>query len=177
MAILILVFLVKPKEKRKAELNTKPTDYVPTSELIRRTEENIASTRALLDETRAKEGKEIINQRDKSASDSGGYEEYEITGVHIPSRKNYVLNFCSEYDGLELRHEKNNKFSDRAIAVKHDGKKIGYIAESEVEEIHKIIMNTFKAYIVEIDYDGSCLTVQLAIEYKRTAKKPAGNTV
>lgn len=69
-----------------------------------------------------------------------------------------------EYDELELKHEKNNKFSNRAIVVKHEGKKIGYVAESDVEVVHGIIENQFKSHISEIDYDGSYLTVRIEIE-------------
>lgn len=167
IGILGFIFLIKsnkPNPKPKSELNKKPDDYVPTSELIRRTEERIASSKALLAEIRANEGNETVLENTESESETGIYEEYEITGVHIASRKNYILNYCAEYDELELKHEKNNKFSDRAIVVKHDGKKIGYISESDVEEVHGIIKNPFTSHIAEIEYDGSYLTVQIGIE-------------
>ena len=48
--------------------------------------------------------------------------------------------------------------------MKHDGKKIGYISESDVEEVHGIIKNPFTSHIAEIEYDGSYLTVQIGIE-------------
>ena len=167
IVILGLIFLIKsnkPNPKPKSELNKKPDDYVPTSELIRRTEERIASSKALLAEIRANAGNETVLDNTESESETGIYEEYEITGVHIANRKNYILNYCAEYDELELKHEKNNKFSDRAIVVKHDGKKIGYISESDVEEVHGIIKNPFTSHIAEIEYDGSYLTVQIGIE-------------
>lgn len=167
IVILGLIFIIKsnkPNLKPKSEIKIKPDDYVPTSELIRRTEERIASSKALLAEIRANEGNETILENTESESETGIYEEYEVTGVHIASRKNYILNYCAEYDELELKHEKNNKFSDRVIVVKHDGKKIGYIAESDVEEVHGIIKNPFTSHIAEIQYDGSYLTVRIGLE-------------
>ena len=171
IVILGLIFIIKsnkPNPKPKPEINKKPDDYVPTSELIRRTEERIASSKALLAEIRANEGNETILENTESETGTGTgtgiYEEYEVTGVHIASRKNYILNYCAEYDELELKHEKNNKFSDRAIVVKHDGKKIGYIAEYDVEEVHGIIKNPFTSHIAEIEYDGSYLTVRIGLE-------------
>jgi hypothetical protein len=162
ITILVLILILKPDNKPKSELNKNSEDYVPTSELIRRTEERIASSKALIAEIRAKEGNETILEN--AESETGNYEEYELTGVHIPNRKNYVLNYCNEYDELELKHEKNNKYSDKAIVVKHNGKKIGYIAEYDVEEVHEIIKNPFTSHIAEIEYDGSYLTVRIALE-------------
>lgn len=167
IAILILVFMIKPKSKPKSDMNPKSNDYIPTPELIKRTEERIASSKALLAKIKANEGTETIIESNETESESySGYKEFEITGVHIPSRKNYILNYCSEYDKLELKHEKNNKYSDQAIVVKHDGKKIGYIAEYDLDEVHEIISKRFTSHITEINYDGSYLTVYLALEYE-----------
>ena len=164
--ILGLVFIVKSNNQKKpiSKLNNKPDDYVPTSELIRRTEERIASSKSLLAEVKANEGNETILENTNSESETGIYEEYEVTGVHIASRKSYIINNCTEYDEIELKHEKNNKFSDRAIVVKHNGKTIGYIAEYDVEEVHGIIKNPFTSHISEIEYDGSYLTVRIGLE-------------
>jgi len=92
-------------------------------------------------------------------------ESFEVTGVHIVSRKNYIISYCSIFDEVELIHEKNNKYSKRAIAVKHDGRKIGYIPEYNVEEVHKILKKDYEANIEEINYDGSYLSVHALISY------------
>lgn len=92
-------------------------------------------------------------------------EDYEVTGVHVFSRKNYIINFCEEYDHVELFHDVNNEYSSEAIGIKHENKIIGYISRHDVEEVHKIIKMTHKAHISEIDYDGSYLNVRVEIEF------------
>lgn len=167
MAILalVLVLIIKSNKNRKTGSPNKPTNYVPTSELIRRTEERIAASKTLLAEIKNNKVDETIIAGAELEVESENHEEYEVTGVHIPNRKNYILNYCAEYDQVDLKHEKNNKYSDRAIVVKHNRKTIGYIAEYDVEVIHEIIAKPYKAIITEIGYDGSFLTVRLTIGY------------
>ncbi len=87
------------------------------------------------------------------------FKDFEITGVHLPSRKGCIIQYCFKYDEIELKHEKGNKFSNRAILIKNNGFKIGYIPEYQVEEFHKIICNPFTAFISNICFDGSYLVV------------------
>lgn len=166
--ILGLIFIIKSNNESntisKSELNKKSDDYVPTSELIKRTEKRIASSKALLAKISANEGNETILDNTDSESETVICKEYEVTGVHISSRKNYIINYCTEYDEIELEHEKYNKFSNRAIVVKHEGKKIGYIAKYDVEEVQGIIKKPFTSHISKIDYDGSYLTVRIELE-------------
>lgn len=107
----------------------------------------------------------LTNETFSSVTASGDldYAEFEVTGVHIAGRKNHILNNCAEYDTVTLKHEKNNEYSDRAIVVKHEGRKIGYIAEVDVEEVHEIISEPFDAHISSIDFDGDYLSVTIAI--------------
>jgi len=90
---------------------------------------------------------------------------FEITGVHIEGRKKYIINYCSIFDEIELIHEPNNKFSKRAIVVKHNGRKIGYIPEYDVEEVHEIIKRPYEANIDEINYYSSYLSVQAMVRF------------
>lgn len=164
IAILIIFILLTPRSKPKTGRNNKLSDYVPTSDLINQTEERIASSNALLAKTRANEGIDITIGSEEQ--DFGGYEEFELTGVHIPKRKKYILKNCAENDVVELRHEKNNTFSDKAIIVTHNGAEIGYIAEHDLHEVHEIISNPFTSHITAIDFDGSFLAVYIALDYK-----------
>ena len=139
--------------------------HKPNSELNKITEVRTSSVDILLAEIRAQESIEAVIESNESELGSGIYEEYEVTGVHIAHCKNYILKYCEEYDELELMHEKYNKYSEKAISVKHDGEKIGYIREYDVDEVYEIIMNPYTSHIAKIEYDGLYLTVHLALRY------------
>lgn len=168
-AILILFVLIRNGRKPKTERNTNPNDSVPTSEFIKRTEERIASSNALLAEIRANEGNDTVNESEEGDLYTGGYGEFELSGVHIPKRKKYILNYCAENDAVELTHEKNNSYSDKAIVVTHNGAEIGYIAAHDLDEVHEIISNPFTSHITAIDFDGSYLAVYIALDYEDKA--------
>lgn len=92
--------------------------------------------------------------------------DLEVVGVHIPIRKNYILEFCKVGDDVTLEHEKKNKVSNRAILVRHNGKKIGYIREMYVEDIHQYMQGEIRAHILSIELDIKYLTVEITIGYK-----------
>lgn len=152
----ILIFFAANSGK-KTEVK-KPDAFSPsTSELLLRAEIRIQESKKLL--------KDIRNKYPKVKQNFENENEYEVTGVHIANRKKYIIENCIEYDEVELLHEKKNKYSEKAVAVKHLNKIIGYISESENEEVLEIIEKNYDAKIIEIDYDGGYLTVKIIIEY------------
>lgn len=92
-------------------------------------------------------------------------EDYEVTGVHIPHRKNYILSNVDIIDSVEIYHQKSNKFSDKAIAVKHGNKVIGYISEIDIEKVWPILEKEHQAFIAAVDYFDNYLAVEITIEY------------
>jgi hypothetical protein len=92
-------------------------------------------------------------------------DEFEVVGVHVQNRKNYIIDTCLEGSEVELVHEKGNRYSKRAVAVRHYDKRIGYIAEEDLDEIHMIISKDFDAYLSTVDFDGAYLKVKITIEY------------
>ena len=99
---------------------------------------------------------------------------FELTGVHIGQRKNYLLNYCEEYDPVVLKKEKNNPASKLAIAVKHENKLIGYIAERDLDEVHGFYENISQSFIASIEYDGDCLNVEIDVEHEIVKRKKKG---
>jgi hypothetical protein len=116
-----------------------------------------ARLRLLEIQTQKEEERRLKNFNDSNA--------FEVTGVHISDRKKYITYYCQEYDMVTLTHEKNNTYSNRAIVVKHNNKRIGYISENDLEYVHDIIKNNYEALITSIDFDGSYLNVIINIEY------------
>lgn len=150
--IFVVVNSGKKEEIRKPNPNS-PT----TSELLLRTEFRIQESKKLLDEIKTK--------YPKAPQKFGNENEYEVTGVHIPNRKKYILENCSENDEVEIFHEKKNTYSEKAIAIKHFNKIIGYISQYENEEVHEIIEDNYEGKISEIEFENGYLTVKIIIEY------------
>jgi len=94
-------------------------------------------------------------------------EELEVKGVHIARRKNYILNYCDEYDDVTLFHDKNNKHSDTAVGIRHEGTLIGYLSSTDREDIGFELEMEHRSYITTIDYDGSYLDVHVQIDFVR----------
>lgn len=156
--ILIGIFIfVVVNSGKKAEVKKQDTLSPTASELLLRTEIRIQESKKLLEDIRHNYPK--VTQYFENEN------EYEVTGVHIANRKKYILENCTEYDEVAVFHEKKNKYSDRAVAVKHLDKIIGYISESEIEEVFEIIEKNHEAKITEIDFDSGYLTVKIVIEY------------
>lgn len=94
--------------------------------------------------------------------------ETYIAGVHVPTRKKYILDLCSEGDDLWLKHDKRNRYSKKAIALQDcDYKLIGYIPEIYCDEVMTILDKKHKCTISEIKYDGSYLDIFVKIEVEK----------
>lgn len=116
-------------------------------------------------------GFNLVIDDEKESGKEYYVETFELTGVHIPKRKNYLLNYCEEYDQVTLQHEEKNPASKRAIAVKHENKLIGYISEADLDDVHKFLDRISQAFISAIDYDGKRLDVEIEIEYEIPSRK------
>lgn len=92
--------------------------------------------------------------------------EFPVVGVHIAVRKNHILYSCKEGDYVELKHEKTNKYSNRAIMVRCNDKKIGYIPEIDLDEAHEILDRLVIAFISGISYDYDYINVHIKVCYK-----------
>ncbi|WZL88326.1 BRCT domain-containing protein [Salinimicrobium sp. 3283s] len=98
-------------------------------------------------------------------------EYYDITGVHIPSRKDYILNHCEELDPVFLRKEPSNPVNPEAVAIYHYEQLIGYIPDIDLDDVHKYYDRISDASISEIEYDGDFLRVEINVEHEITRKK------
>lgn len=113
---------------------------------------------------------DAVSQRETTWSDSDlAFHTYEVVGVHIAARKNHILYSCKEGDYVELKHEKTNKYSNRAIMVRCNGKKIGYIPEVDLEDAHEILNREVASFIIKISDDYDFLSVYIKVGY---TKKP-----
>jgi hypothetical protein len=83
--------------------------------------------------------------------------ELEIAGVHVPTRKSFIKNYCEELDMVELVPEPRNKFDKNAIKVRCNERLIGYIPSSDTQEVN--------AYLSYKNYDKGYLTAEIIIEY------------
>ena len=91
---------------------------------------------------------------------------FDLTGVHIASRKTYILNNCEIGDEVELIPEPTNEYDSNAIIVKHNNKTIGYVPAVETSEIKPMISNNYFAVITFIDDFDGFLEVSITIEEK-----------
>lgn len=95
-----------------------------------------------------------------------------LAGVHIASRKKYILNNGWDSMPVDLEPEPKNKHDKEAIAVKHEGKLIGYIPSDKTHLIHPILSKSYEAQFDSMDEEDSYtnpgethLTVYLRIDY------------
>jgi len=95
-----------------------------------------------------------------------------LAGCHLPTRKNYILKNGWDTMPVDLEAEPTNKFDKNAIAVKHEGKLIGYIPEDKTHLVHPILEKEYEATFDSMDEEESYskpgethLTVYLRINY------------
>lgn len=111
-----------------------------------------------------------VAERESTWADSKlEFDIYQVVGVHIAARKNHILYSCKEGDYVELKHEKTNKYSNRAIMVRCNGKKIGYIPEVDLDDAHEILDSEVASFITKISDEYDFLSVYIKVGYK---KKP-----
>jgi hypothetical protein len=90
---------------------------------------------------------------------------FEVVGVHIASRKDYIINNCEEYESVELFFDINNKYSDQAIAVQHEETVIGYIKEEDCSVVREFMNHPegYNAFISALSVSDSYLHVEIHI--------------
>ena len=91
------------------------------------------------------------------------YDEFEITGVHINYRKEYIINFVKIKYPIKLQRERDNVYSENAIKIMCEGAHIGYVTELDVEEVGNIIEGDYFAFISVLDFDGGYLDLHFKI--------------
>lgn len=162
--IIIVIFIITSSNKSisKNEADSETINQTESKiDYVKETEERIASSKKLLSKIRD----DKKNEADIKDKDFKNERLFTITGIHVGGRKNYILDYLTDFDEIKLKHEENNKYSDRAIVVKHGKKKIGYIPEKEVEGIHKILIKPHISRIYEIEERGNFVSVSGCIRY------------
>lgn len=116
---------------------------------------------------------EISSEEDESMLPEDG-KEYEfflktyIAGVHVASRKKYILDCCSPGNYMWLSHDKKNRYSKKAISIRDwDYTLLGYIPEIYCDDVMPILDKDHQCRISEIKYDGSYLDVYIIIEVEK----------
>jgi len=94
------------------------------------------------------------------------YETFDVVGVHTSDNKHYILTCCNEMDVVKIRKEPHNRFNPRALAIDHEGYKIGYIRDADLDEVEELIKGSYMAGLKSIDYEDDFLTVTLMIAYQ-----------
>jgi len=94
------------------------------------------------------------------------YETYEVTGVHLPENKFFIINYVSVKDPLTLKSEPTNIYDPRAIAIYHKNSKIGYIADHDLEEVHEIMKQKHVAGVESKTLHGDWLDLYINIYFE-----------
>lgn len=103
-----------------------------------------------------------LNSIDKDIRELKGIKIYPIAGVHL-NNKNYVIKQCNENDKVHLVAQPENEFDENAIGVFHDNKQIGFIPATDTDEIHKLLPDSYYAYIHSKDYHDGYLDVKIEV--------------
>ena len=160
IVVTISIFVIISSNKGVTKSETK-TKNEPEIDYLKETQERIESSKKLL--TKIRDDKK--NDADSKDLKYKNEKIFTITGIHVGGRKNYILDYLTDFDEINLKHEKNNKYSDRAIVVRHNKKKIGYVPEKEVEGIHKILFKPHISRIYEIEEQGNFVSAYGCIRY------------
>lgn len=158
LLIILIFFLIFAFFSSKK--NKKPPEDLfskATSDLLINTSDTIKRSQKLLDEINA--------EKQLKRSFFKKYETFEITGVHIPDRKNRIIKTCLIDDQVLLSREPNNKFDLNAIVVENYKGKIGYIQSADTSYVHSILEKEHYAYISYLDNNDNYLTVEITIEF------------
>ena len=108
----------------------------------------------------------IRNNNSNLKLDFDNVDSFELKGVHISSRKGYILANCNDYDEVFLNHDKENKYSSTAISVSHLDTIIGYLPDESTSHILKIINSQpYKSYIESSSYFDEFLDVYIGLEW------------
>lgn len=91
------------------------------------------------------------------------YDEFEVTGIHVDNRKNYILQFINLKYPIKLQHEKVNEYSNTAVQVLHDGFVLGYIRDEDSDEVMNISFGDYFAYVSQKYLDGTYLTLYIKV--------------
>tara|TARA_R100000306_G_C4378599_1_gene143143 strand:+ start:4139 stop:4549 length:411 start_codon:yes stop_codon:yes gene_type:complete len=92
-------------------------------------------------------------------------ETFELAGVHIPERRNYILQFVKWRHPVLIYHESNNRFSKQALAVQHTSVIIGYVPEYMITEVRPLLEKKHQVLIESVDFSGGYLEVKVSVYY------------
>lgn len=88
----------------------------------------------------------------------------ELTGVHIPETKGFILSFCKKGDPVSLEFEPENQYDSKAIKVLHGTSPIGYISKADNEEVGKFMRKyDYHSFIYKLNSAGGYLEVEIGL--------------
>lgn len=90
----------------------------------------------------------------------------EVAGVHISSRKRIIQYHLETHDDIKLVPEPKNPVNNKAIAIKSDRGKIGYVSEDDLELVWDIFDRITEAHVADIDALDEYITVEIDIYYR-----------
>ncbi|GAK96810.1 hypothetical protein JCM19294_1119 [Nonlabens tegetincola] len=143
--LIILLFIIKGSTSKDKHLQAQLDKYIEREGYI------------------VKEVKTLKKDLKKLEAKLKGYQEYEIAGVHISKRKNYILDNCNEGDEITLKPEPNNPVDENAIAIYHESKHIGYVRAIDIDKLKDTVNDIYSAYIEKIEV-GYHFTVTFMIK-------------
>ncbi|AZB21932.1 hypothetical protein EG338_07560 [Kaistella haifensis] len=77
--------------------------------------------------------------------------DFEITGIHISDRFDYLVNECEIGEVLSLIEDDLNRYDSHAVKIMHRRKTVGYISSSDNKFVRKVMKYGYIAKF--IDYD------------------------
>ncbi|GEJ41400.1 hypothetical protein FPN185_contig00011-0040 [Flavobacterium psychrophilum] len=155
MIVLVIVIIVNSNSNTKKP----PEDLYSkaTSADTPKSQENLSDARIRLAEIQEENRIKIANFENESI--------FEVTGVHIATRKKRIKKTCVLGDQVIVYAEPENKFDPNAIVIENHEGILGYIKADDTEEVHDIIKVEHYAYISEIDDYDDYLTLHISIKY------------
>lgn len=115
----LVIYIVWPKKKKETSPRQSSSPH-PAKE-----QEPIKTFTRIIDSP-VQQSKNNFNLDLSTDEDSSGKEYleeyYDVAGVHIATRKNYILNNCEEFEPVFLRKEPGNPVNPNAIAIYHDNR-------------------------------------------------------
>ena len=82
-------------------------------------------------------------------------EDFELAGVHIEPNPAYIMQFVKPKHPVKIYNEQDNKYSSRALVILHEGFKIGYIKEDDIDEVNELRKKPHLVLIEKVEWQRS----------------------
>lgn len=90
---------------------------------------------------------------------------FQLTGLHLPERKRYIMSNCKVDDSVKLKFEPDNEYDKNAIMVLHNGFQIGYVPAKQTRRIANFIRTYYyQSTILSLDIDEDFIVIYILLK-------------